>query len=174
MSICGYNDKIGDGLRLLVEGMIEALDRKTKASPIAAVLDREVTELEAMIGTLSKADHCTLAQMFVGLNILARALFEQVRQMPGVERESSWADECRSVCEAFTVLLSRTENHYEQSEQRRSALTKRSVERLAEQLALWALRHSEEDPILQAYRVAPPHLSGRGPSPAVGERSVFE
>lgn len=156
MTICGYNETIGRGLRLLIQGMIEALERKSEACPINELLDREVVELEAMIETLGVDDRNTLAQMFVGLNFLARALFEQVRQNQSNASDTTWHDEMRSIGEAFNILLSRTEDH---GEQRRAAGEGRPPQQFAKELARWALQNCDEDGLLSSYRVGESHLS---------------
>ncbi len=49
MAICGYNEKIDNGLKLLVEGMIDALEKKMEGGSVTVVLQRELVELDNII-----------------------------------------------------------------------------------------------------------------------------
>ncbi|TAK93478.1 MAG: hypothetical protein EPO07_18075 [Verrucomicrobia bacterium] len=134
MSICGYNDKIGQGLQILVEGMIEALEKKAAVTSVSQVLDREIIELDTMITTMRK-DGDTLPEMFVGLNILAKALFERVRHNLTESGSDDLAGECRAVAGAFNELLSDAEKRNEEQDHRNAP-----AEKAARQLAEWVLQ----------------------------------
>lgn len=143
MAICGYNDKIGDGLRILVEGMIEALEKKAESASANEVLDRELIELEAMISTMKRARGDTLPEMFVGLNMLAKALFERVQNNLRQTNGEDIARECKSVGKAFIHLLSETEKR---NEFQKLAMAKNMpVDKLATALAEWVLSQSASE-----------------------------
>ena len=139
MSICGYNEKIGSGLQTLVEGMVEALEKKAETASVTEVLDREMVELETMIGVMQQAHGAALPEMFVGLNILAKALFEQVRRNLEITKSDQLGAECRLIGQSFVDLLSETEQRYEQL---RTTDATTSVAESAKQLAEWVLEQS--------------------------------
>lgn len=142
MAICGYNDKIGKGLTILVEGMIEALEKKAEAASVSEVFVREMVELNTMIATMQKAQGSTLPEMFVGLNFLAKALFERVqRQLNDAKGGETIASECRAVGEEFIDLLSRTEKRHEVL--RSTSGKDVPAEELARELAEWVVMQSE-------------------------------
>jgi len=143
MAICGYNEKIGEGLRILVDGMVEALENKVDHSTVEEVLRREVIELETMIFTMKKAENETLTEMFVGLDILAKALFERVRKNLKDLKSEALGAECRGVGESFIALLSEAEKR---SEQRRIINGKEiPPEIFARELAEWVVRQGEAE-----------------------------
>jgi hypothetical protein len=142
MTICGYNDKIGEGLRILFEGMIQALHEKAVKSSAEAVMDNEIIELEAMINTLSRAKGKTLPEMFVGLNLLAKPLFERVRANLKSSVNGDLGMECREVGEAFVALLADAER--KSIRQRLKLGSNIEPEELASDLAQWVLKECEK------------------------------
>jgi len=140
MAICGYNDKIGEGLRLLVEGMVDALERKAATASADEVLATELRELDAMISTLGTAEGETLPQMFVGLNVFASALFSDVQRQLLSSGSGDLSAPCRRVGEDFVDLLIETEG--KSQELRSSDYEKRSASVFAKTLAEWSLRKS--------------------------------
>ena len=140
MAICDYNDNIGRGLEILVEGMIEALEVKAKHESVDVVFSRELVELETMIGVMEKAHGNTLPAMFVGLNLLARALFERVYRNLQTSRREDFAKECREVGKAFILLLAETERRHQDL---RSTKGKEVAPyQLAKELAEWVVRQT--------------------------------
>jgi hypothetical protein len=140
MGICGYNDKIGGGIQLLVEGMIDALEKKAAASTTDEVLALELVELEAMISVLGATEGETLPTMFAGLDILAKALFSAVRAELLSSRNRSLAVACRRIGGEFVDLLAETEAKSQQMKKSQEAQA--SPADLAEALAEWALSRS--------------------------------
>jgi hypothetical protein len=140
MGICGYNDKIGGGIQLLVEGMIDALEKKAATSTTDEVLALELVELEAMISVLGATEGETLPTMFAGLDILAKALFSAVRAELLSSRDPNLAVACRRIGGEFVNLLAETEaksQHLKSSPEAQD-----SPAGLAETLAEWALSRS--------------------------------
>jgi hypothetical protein len=140
MAICGYNEKIGNGLSLLIEGMVDALEKKVAASTPLAVLANELVELDNINSVLRNAKGEVLPEMFVGLNLLAKALFNQVQH----ELETSGGEDlgsgCREVGNRFNDLLAQTERKNEELQSR--LVGNRSVAERAQDLAKWALEQS--------------------------------
>ena len=139
MAICGFNDKIGDGLKLLVEGMIEALEVKAAAASPEKALQRELLELDTIICVLRTAKGQVLPEMFVGLNLLAKAMFVEVER----ELRNSVTNDLRAVClrigTEFIDLLARTEDRSKAlRQQNESTLITTEAKRLAQ----WALEAS--------------------------------
>ena len=126
---------------MLVDGMVEALEKKAKEASVHEVLDRERIELETMISTMQKAHGDTLPEMFVGLNHLAKALFERVQSNLKDSKSEDLGTECRAVGEAFVYLLSETEKR---SEQLRATSGKNiPPDKFAKELAEWVLRQNK-------------------------------
>jgi hypothetical protein len=140
MTICGYNDTIGGGLRMLVDGMVEALEKKAAKTSVQEVLEREAVELEAMITTMRTAQGETLPEMFVGLNLLAKALFQRVQEDLKLQNSDDLGAACREIGESFIELLSDTETEYEV--QREAGGENLSAQTCAREVAEWALRRS--------------------------------
>lgn len=141
MAICGFNEKIGQGLQLLVEGMIDALEKKAQTSSSKEVLARELVELDNIISVLSTAPGEVLPEMFIGLNLFAKSLFAEVQN----ELRSSGSDDlaaaCREVGNNFVDLLAQTELRSE--ELRSHQHGNESVAESARTLARWALKRSQ-------------------------------
>ena len=76
MTICGYNDLMGKGIRILFEGMYEAVRAKSEAEgvPFSSVLERELVEIPQINCALASRRSNTLS-MFLGLNQMALAHF---------------------------------------------------------------------------------------------------
>lgn len=155
MSICGFNDRIGEGLEALIDGLAVALERKALVNSVAQVLDREMVELDAMIRVLSEESQETLPGMFIGLNILARALFKQVQSNLQASGSEDLGGECRKVGAAFIRLLADTE---ERNEAQHEAHPKSPAAELAEELAKWALDASASRERQAKIGVAPAKL----------------
>jgi hypothetical protein len=141
VAICGYNEKIGDGLRLLIEGMVDALETKTQVVSVNSVLSRELIELDSIISVLRSARGDVLPEMFIGLNLFASALFAAVRREVCSAAPPTLANACMKVGEQFIELLSMTERENQLlplSEWSDDAIASR-----AKLLAGWALQQSK-------------------------------
>ncbi len=114
MSLCGYNEKIGKGLEFFIEGMADSLNEKTLLRSKEQVLEQELIELENMIDVLKTATHNTSAEMFVGLNMLAQAMFLNVRDKIGKDNNRDLVKTCVEVGKDFINLLARTEEKNKQ------------------------------------------------------------
>lgn len=140
MAICGFNDKIGEGLHLLVEGMIEALEKKAAATSAHVVLANELVELDNIISVLRNAKEEVLPEMFIGLNLLAKALFTEVQHDLHASRDKNLGKACREVGDRFIDLLAQTERKHEEMHLQESDGD--LVARRARKLAEWALEYS--------------------------------
>lgn len=140
MAICGYNEKIGNGLRLLVEGMIDALEKKMEAGSANAVLQHELLELDNIITVLKTAPGEVLPEMFIGLNLLARAMFSEVQRELTISDSNDLAGACRRVGDHFIGLLAQTELKHQ--ELRSHSNGRASIAAQARALAQWALEKS--------------------------------
>lgn len=95
-----------------------------------------------MIKTMTAADGQTLPEMFVGLNLLAKAMFKRVQDDLLAQNSDDLAGACREVGDCFIELLSDTEANYE--ERRDAGGSSISAETCARETAEWALRRSVE------------------------------
>jgi hypothetical protein len=140
MAICGFNDKIGQGIRLLFEGMIDALEKKAAATSTDEVLQRELVELDNIISVLRTAPGEVLPEMFIALNLLARSLFTNVQNELRSSKSNNLARACREVGDNFIDLLAHTELKSE--ELRSNQNGNESIAADARKLAQWALERS--------------------------------
>ncbi len=140
MAICGYNEKIGNGLKMLVEGMIDALEKKVATSSTEAVLKRELVELDAIISVLKTAPGEVLPEMFIGLNLLAKSMFSEVQKELHSSGSKDLAAACRKVGNNFVDLLAQTELKNE--DLRSHPAAGGSIATNAQNLAKWALEKS--------------------------------
>lgn len=143
MGICGFNEKIGRGLDLLIEGMIEALEKKVRTSSEEAVLARELIELDNMIAVLEAAKGEVLPEMFVGLDVLAKALFLQVQSDLKSSGNHRLGGACREIGNRFVDLLARTEQMNSGLELESNS--KDAIAEKARRVAQWAVRWSREN-----------------------------
>lgn len=79
MTVCGYNKLMGSGIRILFEGMYEAVAAKTREENLSfeAILRRETIEIPEINSALTKGTDVTM-QMFYGLNVMALRLFREL------------------------------------------------------------------------------------------------
>jgi hypothetical protein len=140
MAICGYNEKIGNGLKMLVEGMIDALEKKAATSSAEVVLKRELVELDNIISVLKTAPGEVLPEMFIGLNLLAKSMFSEVQKELYSSQSEDLASACRKIGNNFVDLLAQTELKNEELRSRLDAGG--SVAENAQNLARWALKKS--------------------------------
>lgn len=79
MAICGYNKKIGGGLNMLFDGMIDSMEEKaTKINNQIKVLDDEIRELDIMIEKMQNQG--VVQDIFIGLNTFAKHFFIEIRK----------------------------------------------------------------------------------------------
>jgi hypothetical protein len=135
MAICGYNEKIGSGLSMLIAGMAEAIEQKARLKGAPAAVERELIELDAMIETMSVGGASRLVKMFVGLNIFARELFA------GVEAADSLAvsQQCHEIGQRFVTLLEATEKRNQETGPGPNG--EEDAQSQARSLAVWVMRH---------------------------------
>jgi hypothetical protein len=78
MAMCGYNKKIGTGLKSLFDGMIDSMEEKALKSSNIKVLDDEIRELNIMIDKMQNQG--VIQDIFIGLNIFAKHFFSEIRK----------------------------------------------------------------------------------------------
>jgi hypothetical protein len=78
MAMCGYNKKIGMGLKSLFDGMIDSMEEKALKSSNIKVLDDEIRELNIMIDKMQNQG--VIQDIFIGLNIFAKHFFSEIRK----------------------------------------------------------------------------------------------
>ena len=77
--MCGYNKKIGTGLKSLFDGMIDSMEEKAvKINNQIKVLDDEIRELDIMIEKMQNQG--VVQDIFIGLNIFAKHFFSEIRK----------------------------------------------------------------------------------------------
>lgn len=79
MAICGYNEKIGEGLRLLIEGMAMSMQEKADRLGTIQALDDELYELSEMIKRMQGKG--PVPEIFIGLDIFAERFFAEVKKV---------------------------------------------------------------------------------------------
>ena len=91
MGLCGYNERIGAGIRTLVDGMIEAMLAKDIAKHgMRTILEIELAELEASNQALStRPEVLGYLDGFLAINRFAQVLF--VRATERLERSGDWS-----------------------------------------------------------------------------------
>ncbi len=109
MTICGFNDQIGEGVTTLVEGMIVAMRSRGMATGrgMTELVEEELVDLETLTGVLEKKGAVGLFGMFRGLNILASAFFELVQK--DMRGGQTFDVACRAAGKRFNALLEQAE-----------------------------------------------------------------
>lgn len=105
MTVCGFNSRMGAGLRELFEGMYDAIESKSRAEGVefSTVLSRELVEIPSVNAAMCNEKSSAL-KMFQGLNVMALAHFEDV------PKKANRAEFMKGV-ERFISLLEKTENY---------------------------------------------------------------
>ena len=122
MVFCGYNDTMADGLRLFVEGMIEAmLARHDVGVPMEEVLRTELVDLAKLNETLGTANRepSDLLNALVAINVFAQTIFS--RSIGENIDAEKFTDSCRNSASLFVELVRVTEErHLEELHKRRA------------------------------------------------------
>lgn len=156
MGLCGYNEKIGAGIRTLIEGMIEAmLAKDISKHGIRSIVEIELAELEASNRALStRPDMLGYLDGFLAINRFAQVLF--VRAAEQLERSGDWSPIAfKSACELEGNALV---NAMRTIDQQHRVLKSSRTFRLADTSAI-------SDAIIQFYQseaTAQPHVAPRG------------
>jgi len=110
MAICGYNKKIGGGLQLLFIGMIDSMEEKAaKIDDEIRVLDDEIRELDIMIDKMR--DKGVIQDIFVGLNVLAKHFFIEIRRQLLENSNESIRSISNKLYPAFILTVKGAENY---------------------------------------------------------------
>jgi hypothetical protein len=109
VTFCGYNETIADGIRLLVGGMIEAIDAKSGGDGIADAVASELQDLKIMNWHLSKSAQADseLAALS-GLNLFAQVIFTSAQ----VTDQESFHRSCHETCERLIELVKQTDTRH--------------------------------------------------------------
>lgn len=145
MTFCGYNQKIGDGLALLFEGMADSLTKKASKDSNIRVLKRENIELESMIEVFKTAPSDVLAQMFSGLNSMALPMFTLVLEELKTDSSKDLREVCMEIGYSFISLLSRTEKQNETMAL--SEWDEKVIANRARELASWVVSQNKQQSV---------------------------
>ena len=139
MAICGYNARMGDGIRVLFDGMYQAVATKSQQEniPISAVVLRETLEISEINKVLSLGSD-TSVKMFFGLNIMALSLFSELVKLNPLECASEKG--FKLVVEDFLNVLESTEN-YSETLPPAMPQTDDAIKQRASAIADWILRN---------------------------------
>lgn len=114
MAMCGYNKKIGIGLKSLFDGMIESMEEKALKSSNVKVLDDEIRELNIMINEMQNQG--VIQDIFIGLNIFAKHFFAEIRKQIEINPNESLRSLADKLIPAFIMTIKGGEefrNHLE-------------------------------------------------------------
>jgi hypothetical protein len=135
VTVCGYNARMGEGLRILFEGMYEAVAAKSRDEriPFADVLRRELVEIPRINAALQFAREGSFV-MFRGLNIMALAHFQEVLAKSKVDPSDKTA--FMSEVERFITILEEVED-YNLSIPPAAPRTDQNIARRADSVGKW-------------------------------------
>jgi hypothetical protein len=143
MAFCGYNETMASGIRLLVEGMIEAmLARHNSGASMEEVLRTELIDLAKMNETLTMADRQPgdLLNALTAINLFAQTIFSR---STGKKSDADYfAEECRHSGIAFINLVKLTEERHLSELHRRKVSHGSAI--AMESVAKWLLQHASE------------------------------
>lgn len=110
MTVCGYNDGMGAGIRILCEGFYDAVDEKARLEnkAFADILTREVIEIPNVNASLSRSEEYR-AVMFRGLNAFALPLFREA--LSSCVEGSIAKPAFMELVDRFVACLAETESH---------------------------------------------------------------
>lgn len=77
MPLCGFDKKMLDGLEMFYDGLIDAVERKTKLKGIRLeeVVAKEINDMHAFLRELEKLENPNDRQALIGVTNLAQALY---------------------------------------------------------------------------------------------------
>ena len=106
MSICGFNETMEEGLKILFKGMILALENRAlrEKCSFRKVLELEIEEIPIINEKLSSADSVEL-KMFKGINLLALPLFKEASTL------DSSPESVEKIYSSFIEVLKKTEEY---------------------------------------------------------------
>lgn len=107
MGLCGYNYKIGNGLKNLLDGMIDSIEEKaTKVGAVKALND-EIHELDVMISKMKNQG--VIQDMFVGLNVFAKYFFSEILKEISINPELSIRNVSEKLIPSFIMTIKEAE-----------------------------------------------------------------
>jgi len=109
MAICGYNKKIGNGLKLLFDGMIDSMEEKAVKSNEIKVLDDEIRELNIMIERMQNQG--VIQDIFIGLNTFAKHFFTEIRKQIEINPTESLRSLADKITPAFIMTIKGAEEY---------------------------------------------------------------
>lgn len=109
MTVCGYNMRMGEGLRILFDGMYDAIQTKSdqEGVPFIHILRRELIEIPQINGAISSSNLTTL-KLFYGLNEMALPHFKHVLEHSSEEISKA---EFMAGVEEFVAVLEEVEDY---------------------------------------------------------------
>ena len=110
MAICGYNKKIGGGLNMLFDGMIDSMEEKaTKINNQIKVLDDEIRELDIMIEKMQNQG--VIQDIFIGLNTLAKHFFVEIKKQIELNPNETLRSMADKISPAFIMTIKGAEEY---------------------------------------------------------------
>lgn len=114
MTFCGYNETMANGIRLFVDGMIEAMEaRHESGASMDEVLRTELLDLAGMNKALNEAPprhRGDLLNALVAINVFAQTIFSRSTSKNIDARQ--FADGCRNSALEFIKLVKLTEERH--------------------------------------------------------------
>lgn len=139
MTVCGYNDGMGAGIRVLCEGFYDAVDEKARLEDktFADILVREAIEIPNVNTSLSHSDDYR-SLMFRGLNALALPIFQEAlrESVGGAITKPAFMQ----LVERFIDCLAETEAH---NQSVRMVSDKDAIAERARRIGAWAVEWLE-------------------------------
>lgn len=141
MTVCGYNPRMGMGIRILFEGMHEAIAAKSRDEGISFddVLRRELVEIPRINAALGMGADA-ISAMFAGLNDMALAHFSELLEGAGPAVDLSDAETFMAEVERFLKVLEEVEE-YNLSLPPAAPQTKPEIAARADRVGQW-IRHN--------------------------------
>jgi hypothetical protein len=109
MAICGYNKKIGNGLKFLFDGMIDSMEEKALKSNQIKVLDDEIRELNIMIEKMQNQG--VIQDIFIGLNTLAKHFFIEIKKQIELNPNETLRSMADKISPAFIMTIKGAEEY---------------------------------------------------------------
>jgi len=113
MSIGGYNDTMAAGIRMLVEGIIQAVaSRHSRHTPLHEIVESTLRDIGAMNSRLlAQRDLPDSLRGLVAINLFVESVFPSSQDL-GEEIEA-FSSECRARCEQLIELARLTKERHE-------------------------------------------------------------
>lgn len=136
MTICGYSNEMGKGLRILFSAMFDVIDEKAKNEGVkfGDILERELLEIPEINRQLSPSTNFS-HKMFMGLNIMALSHFTEIHARLTVDA-SNTKHLFMDAVDKFIATLEDAEN-YSLSVPLNDSLVESQIQERASDIGKW-------------------------------------